>query len=828
MPIVNPLTGVDGLSPPFASIARAALEGGDIVLQGTSPQYPYAADQRTEKDSGVVLDGVTLTANTQQYVQEQPLADNMPVTLAHPCEDLAEFYDVYGSTLQSNSGAVGGSYISIDSRIKVITNVAAGQEFRIIAIGRSSLSNGLKFNIRQQGRNYLDVSTGVWDQDNANTQSMGFPPGSSWDSYTSDWFTMNPSSGSLKGTAPYINSTIELQLWNSGAGTADVSYFAIQKRGVWSSFAGGTADTFKFPIGSRTDGQYGVSGLYTSANPVLKLSDLNVPTEGTYTSLAEGEWAYVHNTLSEDGGHIYYRTVGGASINSVWFIPTYGSRSGAVISCRGEGSISNITTYGGTIRGIAAEGLGTNFTGSNINSYLAHAAAICAMDDADFNVSVAEVSTAPTHSKGFMGDRGGNLAIHRGNTLECYDNSYQAFSDNTHTRKSGLFMTSCRVEGEYDLETGNNSGYAVNGESFGAGAVGYDITMDHCLILNISATASGNPLSLKRTDGVCSVNISNSIFINNSGVATSTEHSGIAITGHNNRWGGTGTYQNTVGTLFSNTGENLPSIADQFVESNPLGPLIENSVLAGLAGEALFTDFNGNTFKDNSAIGAYSAIPHWIDIIDKRVKVTDDKGTQLMDKLLLNQYGNSINLKEYIGAYVSEMDLLFKQIEEVYLGRFIEYAEGTQLDTIGIILNEGRSVPLPISFFGFNDENIGSDTQNVVNLANEQTPSDGGVFKSEGQIGTSNFALSDEVYRRLLLAKAYLSNQDVCSVNVMYHAISTLLGHVPTQIKLSVVGTRQVLLELSSSDTSPADDALITYFGKYLVSLGTTFNVTRI
>lgn len=205
-----------------------------------------------------------------------------------------------------------------------------------------------------------------------------------------------------------------------------------------------------------------------------------------------------------------------------------------------------------------------------------------------------------------------------------------------------------------------------------------------------------------------------------------------------------------------------------------------------------------------------------------------DKGTQLMEGLLLNQYANSPNLKEYISAYVSEMDLLFEQIESVYLGRFIENAVGTQLDIIGIILNENRNVPLPTQFFGFNDENLlPSGTANVYRLADEATPSEGGVFKDEGQSGTSNFPLSDIKFRKLLLAKAWLLTHDTINVNDVYHAAAILIGRVPSQFEISIDGPRLVTLNLSSSDTGVVDDALITYFGRYLFPLGTTFNVTR-
>ena len=75
-------------------------------------------------------------------------------------------------------------------------------------------------------------------------------------------------------------------------------------------------------------------------------------------------------------------------------------------------------------------------------------------------------------------------------------------------------------------------------------------------------------------------------------------------------------------------------------------------------------------------------------------RVTTDKGKQIMEGLLLNQYQNSPLLQEYMMAFIAELDLLFEQTEEVYLGRFLENAVGKQLDIIGIILQQTRSVIL--------------------------------------------------------------------------------------------------------------------------------------
>ena len=107
----------------------------------------------------------------------------------------------------------------------------------------------------------------------------------------------------------------------------------------------------------------------------------------------------------------------------------------------------------------------------------------------------------------------------------------------------------------------------------------------------------------------------------------------------------------------------------------------------------------------------------------KPLVVTEDKATQIMESMLLQQYQNSPNLKEYMGCFIAELDILFAETERVYLGRFIEYAFGAQLDVLGIILGQSRAVELPTAWFGFTD--AGTITiPGIAGFSDETTPSD--------------------------------------------------------------------------------------------------------
>lgn len=204
--------------------------------------------------------------------------------------------------------------------------------------------------------------------------------------------------------------------------------------------------------------------------------------------------------------------------------------------------------------------------------------------------------------------------------------------------------------------------------------------------------------------------------------------------------------------------------------------------------------------------------------------VNTTKGSEIVDSMLMMQYLESPIYRQYLAAFVDEMDFLFAQLEEVYLGRFIELAIGTQLDIIGIILNESRSINLDIQFFGFSDNGVSTG---IDKLADEAVPSDGGIFRSEGQSGGELSVLSDEAYRRVLLSKAFLSSVDECSINNAYHAISVLLGRTPDGMQLTNLADRQVKLDLLAADTTVADLQIISYFSQYLVPMGTSLTIIR-
>lgn len=211
--------------------------------------------------------------------------------------------------------------------------------------------------------------------------------------------------------------------------------------------------------------------------------------------------------------------------------------------------------------------------------------------------------------------------------------------------------------------------------------------------------------------------------------------------------------------------------------------------------------------------------------LSQRPDTNKTRGTQVMEGLLLTQYQNSENLKEYYGAFFKEMDFLFEQIEEVYFGRYIEEAVGEQLDKIGRILNQSRSVPLQEVYFGFRDANGGI----VDGFADESSPTLGGLFLSEEQDGYTVVPLDDTRYRRVLMTLGIVLNQDASHINLLYYLVSSLLGKAPAYLRIIETAPQELTLNVEATDVTPTEQGLLYYFiTKYLVPTGTSILINRV
>jgi hypothetical protein len=186
-----------------------------------------------------------------------------------------------------------------------------------------------------------------------------------------------------------------------------------------------------------------------------------------------------------------------------------------------------------------------------------------------------------------------------------------------------------------------------------------------------------------------------------------------------------------------------------------------------------------------------------------------DKATQIMDKVLLTYLTDKPNLREFFLAFVSEMDYLLEQTNEVYLGRFLENAVGEQLDVVGAILNQNRRIVLPVINFGFQEAD-----GVIAGMADESAPAIGGTFSDGDYEGGGEAPLTDSQYRRLLLVRASCMNKETSSVNQLYYYLQTLFGRAPSYMELEQgqVTSTGKYFELSDARYIRANKGLGDYY----------------
>jgi len=189
------------------------------------------------------------------------------------------------------------------------------------------------------------------------------------------------------------------------------------------------------------------------------------------------------------------------------------------------------------------------------------------------------------------------------------------------------------------------------------------------------------------------------------------------------------------------------------------------------------------------------------------------RGTDTMKAMLLSQYVCSPNVQEYLLAYVTEMDLLFKSINDVYWGRFLETAVGAQLDIIGDILQQSRSINIPTEYFGF----LGAVGANSFNE---------GVFKSSTETGYTVTPLNDTVYRKVLKARALIMTEKVFSEDVIYNAITEIIGTRYPTMKITNLGYEVSLTLPAAVDVSTV--VLIIAISSWLIPMAYKLTITTV
>nr|DAI65671.1 MAG TPA: Protein of unknown function (DUF2612) [Caudoviricetes sp.] len=152
--------------------------------------------------------------------------------------------------------------------------------------------------------------------------------------------------------------------------------------------------------------------------------------------------------------------------------------------------------------------------------------------------------------------------------------------------------------------------------------------------------------------------------------------------------------------------------------------------------------------------------------------------TESMEKHLIGQFQGKQILQAIIEALGEELDELEQAFSDLRDKRWIDTAEGAQLDGIGTIVNQPRQIAdaIQIAFFGFQDQDNA--------LGFEQ-----GRFRDEWETYLQSVNLSDPEYRKMLWLKVF---KDVSSGTAEDTIISTRRIFDCPYVVLSELGNAKI------------------------------------
>lgn len=142
--------------------------------------------------------------------------------------------------------------------------------------------------------------------------------------------------------------------------------------------------------------------------------------------------------------------------------------------------------------------------------------------------------------------------------------------------------------------------------------------------------------------------------------------------------------------------------------------------------------------------------------------IIDQKG--IMISRLLAQFEGKTRLEGVVGVLGDSLNAFEKIMDDLEFKRWIDAAEGVQLDGLGQIVGQSRIIPsaILIPFFGF-----------------ENQPSGRGFgvarFRHRFESSTSTSTLGDESYRMLIKAKIF-KNTSICTPEQIISACAFVYG----------------------------------------------------
>lgn len=137
--------------------------------------------------------------------------------------------------------------------------------------------------------------------------------------------------------------------------------------------------------------------------------------------------------------------------------------------------------------------------------------------------------------------------------------------------------------------------------------------------------------------------------------------------------------------------------------------------------------------------------------------LVDEYGTKYpniqerLDRLLISQYKESTNLRQYISDLLCVFEDIMQAAKEVITLRYIDSSYGAQMDVIGHIVGQARRLAgsKPLGYFGYY-ENPQSQTPSVGDDTNSLL---GGILKGDFDPDSTDFVLTDPEFLKAIYAK---------------------------------------------------------------------------
>tara|TARA_R110000822_G_scaffold84867_3_gene199021 strand:- start:5230 stop:5844 length:615 start_codon:yes stop_codon:yes gene_type:complete len=157
------------------------------------------------------------------------------------------------------------------------------------------------------------------------------------------------------------------------------------------------------------------------------------------------------------------------------------------------------------------------------------------------------------------------------------------------------------------------------------------------------------------------------------------------------------------------------------------------------------------------------------------MSVIDHKA--LAESRLATQFRESTNLINYIKALLVEANTLEAVLHSLLEDRWVDTAYGVQLDIIGSIVGQPRTLvdATTIQYFGFLGF-VGAQSFGTV-----ADPVIGGRFRSKNELTSGTRNLIDEEYR-LFIKSRILANISSATINETIAVIISIFGDIPVTI----------------------------------------------